>query len=97
MLFSLNLLNRYDNHKTTEKLDNTHNQLQKTRTQLSTMLNNTNQSIQTIDQRMKSMNGEIEIIRGDITLTQIVAGHAVQLKLKDLKKSGAEAKKEKDV
>lgn len=93
MLFTLNLLNRYDNQKTTKKIDNTHTQLQETMARFSAMLDNINQKIQTINQRMENMDGKIKTTQEAIILTEIVAGNAVQVKLKDLKQSGAEVKK----
>ncbi|PUU73768.1 hypothetical protein B9Z19DRAFT_510893 [Tuber borchii] len=90
MLFGINVLNRYDLQKTTEKIDNTHLQLENTRTHLFKMLDDANKEINTIDQETKNMNAEITIIRGGFTLGQIVAGNARQVKLVDIIKSKAE-------
>lgn len=86
MIFGLNLLNRSEHKQHTLKLDNTHTQLQHLTTELSTKFDTTNKELQSIDRRLKTMNSQIGIIRGDIRLSQLIAGSAILVKVEDLHK-----------
>lgn len=81
MIFSLNLLNRSDHIKNTLKLDNTHTQLQHITTELSTRLDTTNKKIQSINHGMEIMNWQINVLRRDVRLAQIIPGSAILVKV----------------
>ncbi|KAG0638294.1 hypothetical protein HOY80DRAFT_1137649 [Tuber brumale] len=75
MIFGLNLLIRSEHHKNSKKLDDTQKQLENATTELSIKLDKTNEKIQSIDERMETMGGQIKIIWEDIRLAQIIAGN----------------------